>query len=157
MPEEAPAPPCAEAPEPEGRWLAVGGTVLAVGPGALRPPCDPNDGPASAGAVVTGDTAGEPSCDPRDPAYAIPASARAAATAIESVLRGRGRRSGTTGAGASILAMRVAHPASTEGTATAAAAPVRRSWTAMRAAAAAPCTARSCSRYSSSRSQAPPS
>src|SRR5438105_7699290 len=112
MPEEAPAPPCAEAPEPEGWWLAVGGTVPAVGPGALRPPCDPNDGPASAGAVVTGDTPGEPSCDPRDPAYAIPASARAAATAIESVLRGRRRRSGTTGAGASILELKVPDPAS---------------------------------------------
>src|SRR5947209_1595781 len=82
MPGEAPA-PCAEAPELEGRWLAVGGTVLAVGAGALRPPCDPKDGPASAGAVVAGDTPGESSCDPRDPAYAIPASARAAATAIE--------------------------------------------------------------------------
>src|SRR2546427_10005768 len=112
MPRAAPAPPRADGSEPEGRTLPEGGAVLAVEPGALRRPCDPENGPTTAGAVVAGGTTGGPSGNPRDAAYAMPASARAAATASESGLRGRGRRSGTTGARAPILSSSAARPAS---------------------------------------------
>ena len=126
---------------------------------ALRRSFDPapaEGGGTRIGADTAGDTVGDPPCDPRDAtAYAIPANASAAATAIDRVLRARGRRSGMTGAGTSILARSAAHPDSAAGAATAAAAPVRRSWTSRMDAAADPCTASNRSRESSSRAQAP--
>jgi hypothetical protein len=74
-------------------------------------PAPAEDGEPRIGPDTAGDTVGDPPCDPRDAAaYAIPASASAAAMAIESVLRARGRRSGMTGAGASILTRSAAHP-----------------------------------------------
>ena len=136
-----PAAPFPDVPPLDGRFPTEDGAVDAVEGGSLRSfdPDPVDDGPATGGAVGAGETTGDPPRDPSEAAAnAIPAIASVTATASASVLRARGRRSGTTGAGASSLASSATQLVSAGGTVTAPAAPVSRSCTATSAAAAEP-------------------